>query len=94
VLSEIARHLRVAYHHATKPAPRPPTPPLGIRRAALALRGPELAEGLRRACLVADYAQAHRLVDEISLEDEGLGEELRALLERFDYDAIVTALTA
>jgi PAS domain S-box-containing protein len=95
VFAEIAHHLEIDYRRGPAPARKRTSVASAPLSARIAEALPsEFVVALRQACHVADCDQALALIDRIPAEHAAVAEALRALLERFDYDAIDAALAS
>ena len=54
----------------------------------------ELVEQLREATCHASYSRMLALVEQVAACDKALGDQLRTLVKRFDYNALQTILAA
>jgi hypothetical protein len=93
LLADIGARLGVQYRHGgstreDRPSTLPPRDLPGLV-AALPI---EIVATLRAAVRAADFEEAQRVIDRIRREHAAAAEALREHLDRFDYEAITTAL--
>jgi CheY-like chemotaxis protein len=94
LFAEIGARLGVDYLREPAPLPRRSPVPAPEHLSALVADAipKEVAEALLRACQMADYDRADQLLGSLAREHPVVADELRAILDRFDYDALTAAL--
>jgi CheY-like chemotaxis protein len=86
VFEKLAQHLGVRFVYETASSAREAG--AGADLSRLTLLPSRWIEELGQAAAIGDDQAAGRIVDQIAQQDEGLGQELRSMVKKFEFERI------
>ena len=90
VFEKLARHLGARFVYEAASSPREAD--AGTALGRLSLLPSRWIEELGQAAAIGNDQAAQRIVDQIAQEDEGLGQELRVMVKKFEFERIARCI--
>ena len=90
VFEKLARHLGARFVYEAASSGREAD--TGTALSRLSLLPGRWIEELGQAAAIGDDQAAQRIVDQIAQEDEGLGQELRVMVKKFEFERIARCI--